>query len=122
MARYVDGFVLPIPKKNIKAYQKIAQKAGKIWMEHGALQYVEAVGEDFKKGPWSITFPQMVNPKRGETIVFAFIVYKSRSHRDTVNKKVMKDPRMQPGEDEVKNMPFDCQRMAYSGFEMLVDL
>lgn len=119
--RYVDGFVLPVPKKKIAAYRRLAQKAGKIWKEHGALQYMECVGEDLAANPFSLAFPKMVKPKKGETILFSFIVYKSRAHRDRVNAKVMKDPRIAcgPGPGE---MPFDCKRMAYGGFEALVDM
>lgn len=116
---YVDGFVLPVPKKNLKAYRSIAQKAGKVWREHGALQYVEAVGDhmDVKFG---VPFPKQMKLKPGETVVFSWIVYKSRAHRDKVNAKVMADPRlakmMQKGA-----MPFDVKRMVYGGFKFLVD-
>lgn len=122
MKRYIDGFVLPVQKKNIKAYQKLARKAGKIWIEHGALQYTEAVGEDLKKQDFCMSFTQMVKPKKGETIIMAFIVYKSKKHRDSVNKKVMKDPRMKCDDNQMGSMPFDCKRMAYSGFETIVHL
>lgn len=117
---YVDGFVLPVPKKNIEAYRRISRKAGKIWREHGALEYRECVGDDLKNtmGP---TFPKRMRAKRGEVVFFSWIVYKSRSQRDRVNKKVMQDPRMaammQPGA-----MPFDLKRMLYGGFKMLVDV
>ena len=117
MARYVDGFVIPMPKKNVAAYRRIAKKAGKIWREHGALEYVEAVGNDLKPR-WG--FPKLAKPKPGETIVFSWIVYKSRAHRDQVNKKVMKDPRIQPMMDP-KAMPFDMKRMAMGGFEVIVE-
>jgi uncharacterized protein YbaA (DUF1428 family) len=117
--RYVDGFVLPIPKKNVETYRRIAQKAGKIWREHGALEYRECVGEDLKV-KMGLPFTRLAKVKAGETVVFAWIVYKSRAHRDRVNAKVMKDPRMaqmmQSGP-----MPFDVKRMAYGGFEMLVN-
>ena len=93
MARYVDGFVLPIPKKNAAAYRRMAQKAGKIWREHGALEYVECIGDDVKPGKHT-SFPQSVKLKPGEVVWFSFIVYKSRKHRDRVNAKVMKDPRV----------------------------
>lgn len=115
--KYVDGFVLPVPTKHLKSYKSIATNAGKVWMEHGALQYMECVGEDLKDTGYSLPFPKMVKPKPGETIFFSFIVYKSRAHRDSVNKKVMADPRIKCDE---KNMPFDCKRMAYGGFEALV--
>jgi uncharacterized protein YbaA (DUF1428 family) len=115
---YVDGFVLPVPKKNLPAYARIARKAGKIWREHGALEYRECVGDDLdvKGGP--LPFPRMVKLKPGETAVFAWIVYKSRAHRDKVNAKVMKDPRL--AQMDPKSMPFDCKRMAYGGFKVLV--
>ena len=117
MARYVDGFVIPIPKKKVEEYRRIAQKAGKVWREHGALEYVEAVGDDLKPR-WG--FPKMVKPKPGETIAFSFIVYKSRAHRDQVNAKVMKDPRIKPMMDP-KAMPFDLKRMVYGGFKTIVE-
>ena len=119
---YVDGFVVPVPKKNVAAYRRIATKAGKVWREHGALEYRECVGEDlaFKMG-MGVPFRRLAKLKAGETVFFSWIVYRSRAHRDAVNKKVMKDPRlakmMTPGA-----MPFDVKRMAYGGFETLVDL
>jgi uncharacterized protein YbaA (DUF1428 family) len=120
MARYVDGFVLPVPKKNVSAYRKIAQKAGKVWLEHGALEYVECVADDVKPGKLT-SFPQSVKLKPDETVFFSWIVYKSRAHRDRVNAKVMKDPRlanmMSPA-----GMPFDGKRMIYGGFKSVVDL
>jgi len=117
---YVDGFVIPIPKKNIEAYRRIAQKAGKVWREHGALEYRECVGDDLNiKG--MKTFPRQIKPKPGETVLFSWIVYKSRSHRDRVNKKVMSDPRLAKMMDP-KAMPFDMKRMVYGGFKTLVDL
>ncbi|RJG05533.1 DUF1428 domain-containing protein [Noviherbaspirillum cavernae] len=117
---YVDGFVLPVPKKNIDAYLAVAKKCGDIWREHGALQFRECVADDVKPGKLT-SFPQSVNLEDGETVVFSWIVYESRAHRDEVNDKVMKDPRMA---DMMKpeNMPFDGKRMIYGGFEMLVDL
>jgi uncharacterized protein YbaA (DUF1428 family) len=117
--RYVDGFVIPVPKRKIPAYLRIAQKAGKIWREHGALEYRECVGDDlnFKK---AAPFPRSVRAKSGETVVFSWIVYKSRAHRDRVNKKVMKDPRILDMADP-KSMPFDMKRMVYGGFKVLVD-
>jgi uncharacterized protein YbaA (DUF1428 family) len=116
---YVDGFVLPVPKKNMEAYRKMAQKASKIWMEHGALDYRECVGDDLdvKMG---LSFPKGIKSKPGETIVFAYIVYKSRAHRDKVNAKVMKDPRIQDMCDP-KDTPFDCKRMIYGGFKTIVE-
>lgn len=115
---YVDGFVLAVPKKKIAEYQKLAKKAGKIWIEHGALSYCECVGDDLKS-PTGIPFPQLVKPKAGEVIVFAWILYKSRAHRDRVNGKVMKDPRIQC--DPIA-LPFDWTRMTYGGFKTLVSL
>jgi uncharacterized protein YbaA (DUF1428 family) len=118
--QYVDGFVLPVPKKNLKVYRTIAQKAGKIWREHGALQYVEAMGDDMNV-KFGLPFPKLVKPKSGETIMFSFIVYKSRAHRDKVNAKVMADPRMNKMMEKSKVMPFDMKRMAYGGFKYLVN-
>ena len=118
--RYVDGYVLPVTKKNLKAYARMAQKAGKIWREHGALQCVEAVGDDLKV-KMGVSFPRRMKAKRGETVFFSWIVFKSRAHRDRVNAKVMKDPRLAKMCDP-KNMPFDVKRMVYGGFKVLVDL
>lgn len=120
MARYVDGFVLPIPKKNVEAYRRIARKAGKIWREHGALEYRECAGDDLKT-TFAVSFARMIKVKPGETVVLAWIVYKSRAHRDRVNAKVMKDPRLTEMMDP-KAMPFNPKRMAYGGFKVLVDL
>ena len=114
---YVDGFVLPVPKSKLAVYTRMAAKAAKIWKEHGALQYCECVADDVKKGKIT-SFPQAVKAKPGETIVFAWIVYKSRAHRDRVNAKVMKDPRLKM---DPKTMPFDMKRMQYGGFEILVE-
>ncbi|MFB3920272.1 MAG: DUF1428 domain-containing protein [Terriglobia bacterium] len=116
---YVDGFLLPVPKKNLAAYRHMAKIAGKVWREHGALDYKECVGEDLKKKPWCAPFPPLVKMKPGETVVFSFIVYKSRAHRDRVNAKVMKDPRIAASMAD-KPMPFDVKRMAYGGFKVLV--
>ena len=107
--RYVDGFVVPVPKKNMAAYRSMAQKSGKVWREHGALEVVECVADDVKPGKWT-SFPQSVKLKRGEAVVFSYIVYKSRAHRDRVNAKVMKDKRIAPMMDP-KAMPFDGKRM-----------
>ena len=115
---YVDGFVLPIPKKNIAAYTKMARRAGKVWMEHGALAYNECVADDVKPGKWT-SFPQSVKLKPSEVVVFSWIVYKSRKHRDSVNKKVMKDPRLADMMDP-KKLPFDGKRMIYGGFKVFV--
>ena len=118
-AKYVDGFVLLVPRKNVPAYRRMAQASGKIWREHGALEFRECVGDDLKV-KMGLPFPRLARLRRGETVFFSWIVYKSRAHRDSVNKKVMKDPRiakmMQQGP-----MPFDPKRMAYGGFRVLVD-
>jgi uncharacterized protein YbaA (DUF1428 family) len=116
---YVDGFVLPVPKKNLQAYRRMAQKAGKVWRDHGAVDYRECVADDVKKGKLT-SFPQSVKLKPGEVVVFAYIVYKSRAHRDRVNAKVMKDPRLANMMDP-KAMPFDAKRMIYGGFKTLVE-
>ena len=118
--RYVDGFVLPVPEKNMKEYRSMAQKAGKIWKEHGALDYIEAVGDDLDV-KFGKSFRKLVKPKDGETVLFSFIVYKSRADRDKVNAKVMADPRLNKMMKN-KPMPFDVKRMAYGGFKGLVDL
>ena len=118
MAKYVDGFVVPVPKKNVSKYRRIAQLAGKVWREHGALDYVEAVADDVKVGKLT-SFPRSVKLKPSETVFFSWIVYKSRTHRDRVNKKVMADPRMNDMMD-MKSMPFDSKRMIYGGFKFLV--
>jgi len=120
MARYVDGFVVPVPKRNLDAYRRIARKAGKVWREHGALEFRECVAEDVKKGKLT-SFPQSVKLKRGEAVVFSWIVFKSRKHRDRVNAKVMEDPRL-ADMMEAEAMPFDGNRMVYGGFETIVDL
>ena len=117
--RYVDGFVLPVPKKNLPAYKRMSQAAGRVWREHGALEYWECAGDDLKV-KMGMPFPRLTKAKRGETVMFSWIAYKSRKHRDAVNAKVMKDPRiarMMSG----KKMPFDMKRMAYGGFEALVE-
>ena len=118
--RYVDGYVLPVSKKSMSTYRRIAQKAGKIWREHGALEYRECVGDDLDvKG--LTPFPRRIKLKRGETVVFSWIVFKSRGHRDRVNARVMKDKRL-AGSMDPKTMPFDLKRMVYGGFKVLVDL
>src|SRR5262245_24003490 len=116
--RYVDGFVIPIRKKNLPAYRRIAAKAGKIWREHGALDYKECVGDDLGT-KFGMPFPRLAKLKAGETVVFSYIGYKSRAHRDRVNGKVMKDPRMNDMGDP-KDMPFDIKRMVYGGFKVIV--
>jgi uncharacterized protein YbaA (DUF1428 family) len=118
--KYVDGYVLPVPKKNLAAYLSMAQKAGKVWMEHGALQFCECVGDDLKT-KWAVSFPATIKLKPGETVVFSWIMFKSRGHRDSVNAKVMKDPRLNKMMD-MKSMPFDSKRMVYGGFKTMVDL
>ena len=112
---YVDGFLVPVPKKNIKKYMTIAKKAGRVWKDHGALEYVEAVADDVKPGKWT-SFPQSVKLKKNEIVVFSYIVYKSRTHRDRVLKKVMSDPRLAKMMDP-KKMPFDGKRMIWGGFK-----
>ena len=120
--RYIDGFVIPVPKRKVEQYRRIAQKAGKIWMEHGALEYIEAVGDDLAPKGIVATFPKRARLQRGEAVVFSFIVYKSRAHRDRVNAKVMKDPRMDKMMNDATGMPFDMKRMTYGGFKAIVDL
>ena len=117
--KYVDGFVLPVPKKNLAAYRRMAQKASKVWREHGALEYRECAGDDLKV-KMGVSFPKQAKARSGETVVFAYIVYKSRAHRDQVNAKVMKDPRLANMCDP-KNMPFDFKRMGYGGFTTIVE-
>jgi uncharacterized protein YbaA (DUF1428 family) len=118
MTSYVDGFVIPVPKKNVDAYRRMARKAGKIWIEHGALEVRECVGDDVPPGKVT-SFPRAVKVKPNETVVFSWIVFRSRAHRDRVNAKVMKDPRladtMEPGA-----APFDSKRMIYGGFNVIV--
>ena len=114
---YVDGFVLPVPKDRLDDYRKLARKAGKIWMEYGALAYHECVADDVEPGK-TTSFPRSVKLKDDETVVFAWIVYKSRAHRDKVNKQVMADPRL-AGMDP-KTLPFDGKRMIWGGFKSLV--
>jgi uncharacterized protein YbaA (DUF1428 family) len=120
MAHYIDGFVVPVPKKNLDAYRKMARRAGKIWREHGALEYIECAGDDVKPGK-TTSFPQAVKLKAGEVVVFSWIVYKSRAHRDRVNKKVMKDPRLADMMDP-RALPFDGRRMFWGGFKPIVEL
>ena len=120
MAYYVDGFVMPVPKKSVAAYRRMARKAGKVWREHGALEYRECIADDVKPGKVT-SFPQSVKLKPNEVVWFSWIVYKSRRHRDAVNAKVMKDPRLASMMDP-KDMPFDGKRMIYGGFKVSVDV
>ena len=120
MSHYVDGFVVPVPTASLDAYRRIARKAGKVWIEHGALQYWECLADDVKPGKVT-SFPQSVQLKDDETVVFSWIVYKSRRQRDKVNAAVMKDPRMAEMMDP-KTMPFDGLRMFWGGFKTLVEL
>lgn len=115
---YVDGFVLAVPRKNFAKYRAQARRAGKVWREHGALEFRECVADDVKKGKWT-SFPQAVKLKPGEAVWFSWIVYKNRRHRDAVLKKVMSDPRL---DKDPSNMPFDARRMIYGGFRVAVDL
>ena len=114
---YVDGFVLPIPRKNIAAYKKMARLANKIWMEYGALEYRECIEDDVKPGKWT-SFPQSVKLKKDEVVFFSWIVYKNRKDRDRINKAVMADPRLK--KYNAKNMPFDGKRMIWGGFKIVV--
>ncbi len=125
--KYVDGFLIPMPKENLPAYRKMAEEAGKIWKKYGALEYIECVGEDLNpdvpaemKG---VTFPQMAGAKPGETVVFSYILFNSRQHRDEVNAKVMKEMEAEANKPENKDkpMPFDMKRAAYGGFEVIVE-
>ena len=118
--QYVDGFIVPVPKKNLDAYRAMSEKAGKVWREHGALEYKECIADDVKVGKLT-SFPRSVKVKATETVIFAYIVYKSRVHRDRVLAKVMKDPRLAKMMDP-KETPFDAKRMIYGGFKVVVDL
>jgi uncharacterized protein YbaA (DUF1428 family) len=116
MAMYVDGFVVPVPKRKLAAYRKLAKVGKKVWMEHGALEYVECVADDVKKGKLT-SFPRSVKMKGGETVFFSWIVYRSRTDRNRILKKVMKDPRLKM---DTKDWPFDGKRMIYGGFKPMV--
>jgi uncharacterized protein YbaA (DUF1428 family) len=116
---YVDGFVVPVPKKSLGIYRRMAQKAGKVWRDHGALEFRESVADDVKWGKHT-SFPRSVKRKASETVVFSWIVYKSRADRDCINAKVMKDKRLASMMDP-KAMPFDAKRMIYGGFKVMVD-
>jgi uncharacterized protein YbaA (DUF1428 family) len=115
---YVDGFIVPVPKKKLAAYRRMARKAGKVWRDHGALEFRETVADDVKVGKWT-SFPRSVKLKRGETVVFSYIVYKSRKDRDRVLAKVMKDKRLAKMMNP-KTLPFDGKRMIYGGFKTIV--
>jgi uncharacterized protein YbaA (DUF1428 family) len=115
---YVDGFVIPVPKKNLRAYTHMAKQACKIWLEHGAVQYFECVGDDLDVPGGMMPFPKQLALKPGETVVFAWVIYKSRAHRDRVNAKIMSDPRM--AEMMKGKSPFDTKRMLYGGFKTIV--
>jgi uncharacterized protein YbaA (DUF1428 family) len=119
VARYVDGYVVPVPRKNIEIYRRMARSAGKVWRDHGALEYRECVGDDLNV-KFGLPFARGVKAKPGETVVFAWIVFTSRAHRDRVNARVMKDPRLAKMMDP-KAMPFDSKRMVYGGFKVIVD-
>lgn len=122
--KYVDGFVLVVPKKNIAAYKKMAKIGAKMWKKYGALDYKECMGDDMSPnmgGMSGLTFPKMAKAKKDETVWFSYIVFKSRAHRDQVNAKVMKDPIMNDPKYKDKPMPFDMNRMAYGGFKVMVD-
>jgi uncharacterized protein YbaA (DUF1428 family) len=120
MSHYVDGFVVPVPRHNVDAYRRMAEQAGKVWIEHGALQFWECVGDDVKPGKVT-SFPQSVQLKDDEVVVFSWIVYRSREERDAINKKVMEDPRLKDMMDP-KKMPFDGMRMFFGGFKSIVEL
>jgi uncharacterized protein YbaA (DUF1428 family) len=117
---YVDGFIVPVPTRKMKDYLKIAKKAGKVWKDHGALEYVECIADDVKPGKWT-SFPRSVKLKKDETVVFSYIVYKSRAARDKCMAKVMKDPRRASMMDP-KKMPFDAKRMIFGGFKSAVEM
>jgi uncharacterized protein YbaA (DUF1428 family) len=117
--KYVDGYVLPVPRKNLAVYRRLAQKAGKVWREHGALEFRECVGDDLKV-KMAASFPRTIKTKASETVLFSWIVFKSRAHRDSVNAKVMKDPRLAKMMN-MKSLPFDSKRMVYGGFKVMVD-
>jgi uncharacterized protein YbaA (DUF1428 family) len=119
--KYVDGYVLAVPEKNLPAYREMAEKGAKIWKKYGALQYIESVGDDLSPEWAGIRFPQTVSAGPDETVIFSFIVFKSKAHRDEVNAKVMNDPFMNDPKDKDKPMPFDMKRMVYGGFNVIVE-
>ena len=116
---YVDGFVVPVPKKKVEAYRRMARKASKVWREHGAIEVKECIADDVKMGKWT-SFPRSVKLKPSETVVFSYVVYRSRAHRDRVMAKVMKDKRL-AGMMDAKSLPFDAKRMIFGGFKVLVE-
>lgn len=122
MAKYVDGYVIVVPKKNIPQYKKDARAAGKTWMKHGALEYKECVGDDLNISWIKLTFPKLTKIKKNETVVFSYVLYKSKKHRDSVNKKVMKEMLEYEKKHGKMKMPFDMNKMAFGGFKTLVDL
>lgn len=119
MSHYVDGFVIPVPEKHLATYRRMSRKAGKIWKEYGALDYVECVGDDLDIKD-QVPFPRLAGAKKGEVVVFSWIVFKSRAHRDKVNARVIADPRL--ATMMAGDVPFDCQRMAYGGFKTIVKI
>lgn len=118
---YVDGYVIPVPKKNLKAYARMAKMGAEMWMKHGALDYKECVGDDFDT-KWGMPFSRMMKIKPGETVIFSYIVFKSKAHRDRVNAKVMKEMEKMEKAEGMKDMPFDVKRMVYGGFKVLVEV
>ncbi|HLG23851.1 MAG TPA: DUF1428 domain-containing protein [Candidatus Nanoarchaeia archaeon] len=121
MEKYIDGFVFCVPRKKLKDYRKMAEYGGKMWKKYGALEYMECVQDDLKVMHGMLAFPKLAKPKKGELIMFSFIVYKSRAHRDSVNKKVMNDPKMKKDMEKMV-MPFDTKRMSYAGFKSIVSM
>ena len=120
-SKYVDGFVLVVPKKNLAAYKKMATLGGKVWKKNGAIDYKECVADDMNPKYVKFTFPKMTKARPGEVVFFSYITYKSRAHRDQVNAKVMKDPMMNDPKYKDMPMPFDMKRMAFGGFKVMVD-
>jgi uncharacterized protein YbaA (DUF1428 family) len=118
VAKYVDGFLLPMPKKALAGYRRIATRAGKIWKKHGALDYFECAGDDLKPQGTTANFRKVSRAKPSETVIFAFVVYKSKAHRNAVNKKVFKDPELAK---MMETMSYDMGRMAYGGFKVIVE-
>jgi uncharacterized protein YbaA (DUF1428 family) len=119
--KYVDGFVMVVPEQNMSAYREMAKMGAEVWKNHGALEYFECIGDDLAPEMTGITFPKMTKARAGETVVFSFIIFRSRAHRDEVNAKVMQDPRMNDPKYRDMPMPFDVKRMAYGGFTVIVE-